>query len=648
MALFSSLFSVLGLATWILLPLNAIFLTLDGIVYSLVAYSYRIFEIIAQLNVNTIITWVGPVIDRVKSLILVLIMFKLGIALIQYMVNPDQIEDKNIGGAALVKNIFIVAVLLVTYNFVFTLFNELSLLIVGTPNGYEFTALKDLAGVSNSGQDNGLISRFIFGSESADKDFGQFLAVNTLETFLHSKDGQSTDLNRIYNEMESADIDSGTFDMMEIITIVDEIGRTVQYRWPLISTVVGIYLIYCLIKLCIELGIRAFKIVILQLIAPVAIVTIIDKGWKSDTWQKYIKLYTGVYIQAFTLVGTMYMVCALICTAYKNLGELLVVGDTDGLTAGIIKLIIIFAGFKMVNILPKFLEELGVKMGGGNVKTSFGSALGGIVGTGFGLASGVATGIRSGAGLMGTLGNAVSGAYNGGVSGAKGKNVADFFKNEGAVSKANRERAAAIARQGGGLRYAGSRIEGALGIPNAQAQRSQRYADASSAFDNMVKERGAALANVESTHTNAAGERIKYGASADSFVSEMMKVDSAVLAAEAAYEHDKSVANKQTLEAARINAEKTYKTEYNNQLFTNSNVNNNSRVKEASSVFNRANRGVANGVSTSQLTSEAARAGGDAGRLMKQQKNATAAAQERIQNKGATVRANRQGTFNSK
>ena len=119
MALFSSLFSVLGLATWIILPLNAIFLTLDGIVYSMVAYSYRIFEIIAQLNVNTIITWVGPVIDRVKSLILVLIMFKLGIALIQYMVNPDQIEDKNIGGAALVKNIFIVAVLLVTYNFVF-------------------------------------------------------------------------------------------------------------------------------------------------------------------------------------------------------------------------------------------------------------------------------------------------------------------------------------------------------------------------------------------------------------------------------------------------------------------------------------------------------------------------------------------------
>ena len=642
MALFSSLFSVLGLATWIILPLNAIFLTLDGIVYSMVAYSYRIFEIIAQLNVNTIITWVGPVIDRVKSLILVLIMFKLGIALIQYMVNPDQIEDKNIGGAALVKNIFIVAVLLVTYNFVFTLFNELSLLIVGTPNGYEFTALKDLAGVSNSGQDNGLIARFIFGSESADKDFGQFLAVNTLETFLRSKDGQSTELNRIYNEMESADIDSGTFDMMEIITIVDEIGRTVQYRWPLISTVVGIYLIYCLIKLCIELGIRAFKIVILQLVAPVAIVTIIDKGWKSDTWQKYIKLYTGVYIQAFTLVGTMYMVCALICTAYKNLGELLVVGDTDGITAGIIKLIIIFAGFKMVNILPKFLEELGVKMGGGNVKTSFGSALGGIVGTGFGLASGVAAGIGSGAGLMGTLGNAVTGAYNGGVSGAKGKNVADFFKNEGAVSKANRERATAIARQGGGLRYAGAKIESAMGITNAINNSKEKYSDTNKLIDNVLNAQAAEIKDIAYGDTG-----IKFGTDEKAFAEQVALQDSGYLKAKAAYDREyeavkngtstgqnlQNLANDVTV--AKNGAMSNAKREWQNAA----NSANGKHVLAARKELAAAQRGMRASVSDPRHATRAE---------LEQKKKVN---EERIEwrdNLGANRRANRQNTFNSK
>lgn len=65
--------------------LKAIFLFFDAAVYSLVAYAYDLFILIAQLNFNVISVWFEPIVDRLETLILVLILFKLGISFITYM-----------------------------------------------------------------------------------------------------------------------------------------------------------------------------------------------------------------------------------------------------------------------------------------------------------------------------------------------------------------------------------------------------------------------------------------------------------------------------------------------------------------------------------------------------------------------------------
>ena len=155
MSFVTSLISISSLATWVFLPLNAIFLVLDGIAYSLLAYTYKVFMLIAQLNYNVLYAWMAPLIDRVKALILVLIMFKVGYALIQYMINPDKLDDSSKGGPALIKNIGICAGLLIIYSFVFSVMNELTLLFIGVPEGYEFTTLKEVADVTNTGSDSG-------------------------------------------------------------------------------------------------------------------------------------------------------------------------------------------------------------------------------------------------------------------------------------------------------------------------------------------------------------------------------------------------------------------------------------------------------------------------------------------------------------
>ena len=161
-------------------------LLLDAIVYSVVVYVYNIFQIVAQLNFSVISSWTQPLVNRVEALIMVLILFKLGMSFIQYMITPEKFNDKATGGSALLINIVICSVLLVSYQFIFTVFNELSMLIIGYQDGYEFTVLKQIADVEseNGGDEAGLLGRFIFGEKFESENFGKQLAAITLFSFL--------------------------------------------------------------------------------------------------------------------------------------------------------------------------------------------------------------------------------------------------------------------------------------------------------------------------------------------------------------------------------------------------------------------------------------------------------------------------------
>ena len=246
-----------------------LFLLLDAIAYSVVAYVYDIFQIIAQLNFSVISSWAQPLINRVEALIMVLILFKLGMSFIQYMITPEKFNEKGTGGSALLINIVICAVLLVSYQFIFNVLNEFSMLIIGYPDGYEFTVLKQIADVEseNGGDEAGLLGRFIFGENADMKDFSSQLAGLTLFSFLKDTKGnmaQST-LGEILTDAKNGDTNFFKItNLDEYIYTANNATVCVEYTYPLLSTAVGLYLAYTLIVLTIEVAIRMFKLIILQ------------------------------------------------------------------------------------------------------------------------------------------------------------------------------------------------------------------------------------------------------------------------------------------------------------------------------------------------------------------------------------------------
>lgn len=640
-------------------------LLLDAIVYSVVVYIYNIFQIVAQLNFSVISSWTQPLVNRVEALIMVLILFKLGMSFIQYMIDPEKFSDKSAGGSALLINIVICAVLLVSYQFLFTVFNEFSMLIIGYQEGYEFTVLKQIADVEseNGGDEAGLLGRFIFGTEVDTKNFGKQVAGITLFSFIKDKTNAHGNTPRAARELDSilSNSSSDEINFFDITNLADAIYRSddddveehgcVTYQFPLLSTAVGIYLIYRLVVLTIEVAIRIFKLIILQVTAPIAIITTVDGGMKSKTFQSFYKTYFSVYTGLFTRVVVVYLITALISMFAQNFDSLNI-GFAQNSTMGAFALIIIIVSlFTFAGKLPSFIDKaLGLNSSGDGEGAAGFKGLMKSMGAAVGLGVGALGGMAAGA-AVGGVGGAVSGLFGGGFRGATGgyraNNVADFFRNQGAGISTTRDNALRARAQGNIFSRAGAGVENLLGIPQRQAQQAQELAHDNELIDNVLN----AQANEIKDRTDRRG--IKYGDNADSYAEAVAQQDTNYLNAQQAYDdlmvrRQEAVKNgedmtswdsengtaaaralvKTNLESAKTNA----KTHWN----TTAEAASGTEVTAAKENLRREGRGkntknVSNSSSRTDLTAA---------------KKANESERQEILNSGASRRANRRGSSN--
>ena len=423
------------LIQFLLLPIYFMFLCFDGIVYSLVAYSYNLFELMAKLNFSSLLYWFSDITEKFNSLIIVIVMFVIGYALINYLIDPSKMTKGEMSGASLLKRIAFTAVLLVSYQTAFELLHETTFLVIGAPQNYEYNYLKDWFGVTNDG-DPGLLSNMILGTSETDEEstnFGAVLAVKSLRVFLDNKKGvYSSTLNKVYNNA----LKGNEFNLLGItavalnfqLSFIDGAGK-VDYHYPILSTTVGLYLIYTIIKITIEIGIRALKLALLEFLAPIAIVSIIIGGFKAKIWTKWYNLLSKTFTDVFIRIGSMYIVVALIHSVLEGSDFSASTGlstSGGGLTKGFLTILLVIVGFKFAKELPKIIDDIfGSKLADAN-KHGFKDFLRDIPRVAFGAAGMVAGGISANkdsngkSGFLKTL-NTVRGAAAGAKAGFGGR-----------------------------------------------------------------------------------------------------------------------------------------------------------------------------------------------------------------------------------
>lgn len=526
-------------------------LFIDGIIYDLVAKIYRLFMLVCQLNFNSLEAIIAPLVDRLKAVIMVFIMFKAGIALIKLMINPKDAPSK---GTEMIKNIFIVGAMLICYNLVFSILNEVSMLIVGVPDGYSFTTLARIADITDT-EDEGLINRFVFGENSDVNDIGDFVAFETLSMFIRDANDETTS-----ETLHKAIADGDSYDFHKLGNLDVEIDKTVKYT-PFISGIMGIYIMYCIGSVAIEVAVRMFKLIVLQLIAPVAIISKIDD--KSEVFNNFIKAYTSTYLSAFFRILTVLIMNVFISEFIVNIREFFggaLAEAEGGLTKIFLTLIIIVAGYTFIKALPEFLKQITGKDFGAKDK-GFGNIVGTTLGIGAGAAVGFASGFASG-GLGTGLANMGAGAISGGVNGFKGNSISDKVKNLSGGFKKDVARADDWGRRGMS-NVIGGAVAGAVGTKGRQDREMYRYDQATSALKayeaaqiEEIKEYKMSDENVKdaaelSNYSGGYGS-VKFGDNKDAYAEKMLEFDNSYNDAKAALENAQRSGDETKISQAQI------------------------------------------------------------------------------------------------
>ena len=407
--------------TWYWEIIRPIFGFFDEIVYGLFDTVIRgLFDISNLVTNSSLFTGIYK---RIYVVVGIFMAFKLAFSFFQYLVDPDKFTDKSKGVGKLFMHVFIMLFALM------------------------FLPAVLFSGIGNSGE--GLLSRaqkaflpvlpkVILGSDyltlgtgssgSSFEDTIEITSTNlrkaTLNTFFHRAydlesvcDIRNYDLYEIDNAYQmrakvsetcvvKGEKDGRVFILGKEIPFLDKTSKVYTYTYiPIISTAVGILILALFLAISIDLAKRCFKLVVLEIIAPIPIMSLIDpaaaKG--ESAFSKWSKNLISTFLDIFIKIGLVYIILVflnLITDTVKGA----VSGDPasqlffglpsteDGTRFGYLVILLIIGLIYFAKEAPKFIKEsLGMKADKGglfdDVKSLAKTA--GVVG-GMGLGAGTA------------------------------------------------------------------------------------------------------------------------------------------------------------------------------------------------------------------------------------------------------------------
>lgn len=410
-----------------------LFFFIDGIVYSFIPLAYNL--IYSLYDLNTLFNDNGAALSKIVanmtttiySFIAIVMFFRVAVSLLTMLVDPSLIEDKEKGAGKIVLNIAICLVLIVVVPVLFRVAKDIQ-----TRAMNEHWIEKMVIG-----EDFGTNERYTLGNEIALSAWSVFLnpveantAVSSAyDSVFNNKNsigiGAVWPITKLFVVLNStsgvpilSDIVGKLFFGVNDVLNLFGVGTHYQlsYVW-LLSTIVGLYILWAFIKMMIDVAYRSLKFFALELLSPIAIISYIDpnsakKGLFSKWSSEVLKTYLSLFIRIFVLA-----IAAVLLRAF-NLSD--ISGNSITNWTGntlIVKLIYILAATAFIKNAPKMIDDLfGTTMSKDSDTKSAHQLLGGLLGAG---ALAAAGGISGGVVAKATGKSAVKGALSGAWQGAK-------------------------------------------------------------------------------------------------------------------------------------------------------------------------------------------------------------------------------------
>ena len=393
--------------------LRRILSDVDWLIYKIISWILEGIFNLSELMASPAL--VKIIYRRIYVILAIFMVFKLTVSFIQYLVNPDKMTDKETGVGKVISRTVIMLAMLIVLPIIF--FEPMPGRTDGKtiPNvlqtGVMKTLPKIILGIS-SDSDSGTDEVSSKASEN-----GQYLAVKMLESFYYPARCNSD--SPAYDGKECTTSDTELKNINEFWeTVKDKADKggvfKYQYMWPL-TTIAGILLVVILLGFAIDVSIRAFKLLLLQMIAPVPVMSYIDpKSSKDGAFASWLKALSSTFVEIFLKLAVIYLLLFLISKLFAS-GDQNLFGDSIDNISGwmarnFVRVFLVIGLFKFAKDAPKFIKDaLGIKDKGGG-GGFMGKMMSGVAGAAAGFAGGVAAGGLAG-GLSGAAQGA-SGSYN--------------------------------------------------------------------------------------------------------------------------------------------------------------------------------------------------------------------------------------------
>ena len=435
--------------------LRGVLASIDKLVFSLLSWIIEGIFNLSSLAVN--VDFVQSIYKRIYIILAIFMVFKLTFSFLKYLVSPDAMTDKEQGVGKLAARVVTMVVMLIAFPIL--VFQP----VKGMGNRTILQILQD--GVVKT------LPRIILGtkiderkdssSEINAKSNGEQLALSMLKSFYYPSvcpGGAAEDKKyesecnsyfqggsgSVQMEIASEGIWSGGTGITEIKSLSDfeesvkeQLAKSSDkayawnYMWPL-TTITGILLIVIMLGISIDVAVRAFKLIILQMMAPIPIMSYIDpKASKEGAFSAWLKSFVSTYIDLFVKLGTVYLILLLAQALFSD--QLFAKTDFKGLSFLYVRVFLIIGLFQFAKSAPKFIKDaLGIKDNGGGFMDSLktlgaaaglagGAVLGGIGGMASGIAAAKASGSKNPLTYLNKfVGGGLAGIGRGGIHGAKG------------------------------------------------------------------------------------------------------------------------------------------------------------------------------------------------------------------------------------
>lgn len=402
---------------------------IDKAVYGLLGLSYQLFFSIASADIFStgILT---KFYGRVQLIIGVFVLFQLAMTVLKGIVNPDGFMDSKSGAGNIVMRIctaLVMLTLIVPIN-IPSASNEYEKqinnngLLFGTLYSLQHrilsnnTIAKVVMGVGNNKEDSNYMSDFSNdGLKESSNIFVStilkgFYRINLLPEGDRKHDSNKED-DQINDNRVCKDISAGILDEYKKInadpgTIIDNVNETCSVSssmkekysierpafrlktklyvftfMPVVSSLIGILFVVIMISFCVDVAVRAIKLGILRLLAPIPIINYMDpKGGKDGAFGAWVKALTSTYLDLFIRVAAVYFIIFMI-------QQMLVHGIATSATGSLKSWTVLFIWvglFYFAKEAPKFIKQvLGLKDDGSG--TGLFSGMGKILGLGAGI-----------------------------------------------------------------------------------------------------------------------------------------------------------------------------------------------------------------------------------------------------------------------